>query len=344
MNGNNLKNWIGFGASALLAACGGGGSEPTNTTSNIDPLLLINTPTLTSEAAAQISETTFRDLANIAVSANVTPFGNTDISSYNVTAALKSSSNVAPALDFATRAATTTSANCHSGSGSIIVADADADPTTTTAGDSRSGVYNNCFLIAGLFPLYIDGTFTHAINTVTGNVPSVSSLTELTEATLPFSITATTTTDIELQSMFERGFVLRDATITNINSSFDGNTLTYGFVSTGDYSLGDAETILVFRNQSANASVTRLESSSIDVTVSYRVTLLSNVFNGSVAVETLVPVHAIDNIINSGSVRVTGAGNSSLTVTIIADDTAQVEADFNGDGVVDRTETLVLDR
>lgn len=341
MNGINKNILVSLAVSTALVGCGGGGSEPTNTTSGLPQL--INTPALTSAAAAQISETNFRELANLASSAEIAPFGTADVTSFNVAAALKSSANVAPAMDFAARAVTTTAVNCQSGSGSVQISDADGNIATTAAGDGRTGTYNNCF-VTGLLPMYIDGTFTNSIETITGNLPALIMEPELTETTPAFSFTATHTADIEIQLLFNGGFVLKDTATTRINSSFDGTTLLHGLTSNGDISVGNAQTIIIVRDQTANATVTRLGPTSFDVSVSYNVTLLSNLFNGSITVTTLTPMHAVDDVLQSGAVRVTGAGNSTLTVTIIANDTAQIEADFNGDSVVDLTETVVLDR
>lgn len=341
MNGNNLKNWIGFSAITLLAACGGGGSEPTNTTSERPQL--ISAPTLTSVEAAQISETNFRDITNLASTVEISALGAVDVTSFNVSNALKSSTNIAPLMDLAARAVTSTAVNCQSGTGSVQTSDGDGNPATSAAGDGRTGTYIDCF-VTDILPVYIDGTFTNSIETVTGTLPELLVEPRLTATTPAFSFTATHTADIEIQLLFPGGFVMTNTATTKISSSFDGTTLMHSLVSTGDLSFGDTKTILVLRNQTSNATVTRLGDTSFDVSINYNVTVLSNFLNGSISISTLTPMHAINHVIQSGSVRVTGANNSSLTATIIADNTAQVEADFNGDGVVDRTETLVLDR
>lgn len=324
---------------ALVSACGGGGSEPNRADSGAPPLAQM--PTLADTRPVQISDANFLEIAKLATSADSVPFGTVDIPSHDAFTALKASANVAPAMDFALRAVTNSALNCEIGFGVLQTIDSDGNPKTAAAGDVRIGTYDGCY-VAGFIPWYVDGTYTHTIDSVTGELPARLFEPDIRSDTPAFSFTATRVADLEVQLLLEGGFVLTDNATTTVASTFDGNTLTHTTRSAGDVRFGSATATLIVRDQVAEATVTRLAPSSFDVSVTYSATLLSTSFNGGVVVATQTPMRAIDSVFQSGAVKITGSNGSSITITIISADTAQVEADFDGDGLSDRTETLDL--
>lgn len=324
---------------ALVSACGGGGSEPDRANSGAPPLMQI--PTIGDASPAQISSANFLEIAKLATSADMVPFGTVDIPSYDAFTALKASANVAPVMDFVLRAVTNSALNCEIGFGVLQTIDSDGSPNTAAAGDVRIGTYDGCY-VAGFIPWYVDGTYTNTIDSITGALPSRLFEPDIRSDTGAFSFTATRVADFEVQLLLEDGLVLTDNATTTVASNFDGSTLIHTTRSTGDITIGSAAATLIVRDQNAEATVTRLGPSSFDISVSYSATLLSTLFNGSVIVATQAPMRAVNHVFQSGAVKITGSSNSSITITIVSADTAQVDADFDGDGVSDRTETLDL--
>lgn len=214
--------------------------------------------------------------------------------------------------------------------GTISISWNDADNSgTLTAGDTLSATFTNCYSA-------VDGT------TVNGGL-GLSGLVVTGNPTVgpPWDITAT--------------FAFTNLGITDVSGT---QTLNGGFSYTGSTTDG----ITITGNlKGANLSIAQssmptltlkqfdLTSTVDNNTTAFTETGSGQVFNSDwggayVEFQVTTPFEGLGSENpSSGSAKISGANNSSVTLTAIDSTTVQLEVDANGDGVVDATTTNTWD-
>ena len=208
-------------------------------------------------------------------------------------------------------------------SGTLTVSGEIADPTfsTLTAGDVITGSFSSCDDGDGYV---ISGTLTITIQAFTGDlfVP-------------PYSLTASfALSNLSLTQAGETLTLNGTATLTEStqNDFFFTSTLSGASLSFTE-STGDAGTLTNFISDGTD------DFNTLEYTVDSSGTLATLDLTGSVQYATTATFRGIgDNYPFEGVLVVTGANNSTETVTALVDSiNITIDVDENGDGIIDQT-------
>jgi len=206
-------------------------------------------------------------------------------------------------------------------SGTLTVSGNIADPTfeTLAPGDVMTATYSSCDDGDGVVA---SGTFTITVQAFTGNLvtPPYSVTAQISFTN--FSLTAVGETlslsgDMTYIESTPEGVVFTDTLSgDSLNFSFSGDAgkwISFDVVSTVDF----------------NTQAYSVDSSG---------TLATAQLGGSVQSETTTSFEGIgDGYPSSGVMVVTGAANSSETITVVDSINVTIEVDEDGDGVIDQT-------
>lgn len=328
-------------AALLLGGCGGGGDSGTTTSTTVS-LLAIDQANSTQVAGAVYQsvmaagasgEAGSSVLTGAVVSGTTSGTGLARFAQDQIARFL--SLGYLPGSNLAAAVVYTQTVTCDTPSvgsaGTITISWDDADNSKTlTAGDTLSATFNNCYSAT-------DGT------TINGGL-GLSGLTvsgDPTAPLTPWDVTAT--------------FAFTNLAITEVSGT---QTLNGGFAYAG--STPDGVTVtgnLKGANLSiAQTSMPTLALKQFDLTstvdnssTAYTETGSGQVFNSDwsgayVEFQVTKPFQGLGSENpSSGSAKISGANNSSVTLTAIDSTTVQLEVDANGDGVVDATTTNTWD-
>jgi hypothetical protein len=197
-----------------------------------------------------------------------------------------------------------------------------ASADTLTAGDHVSFTYEACDQGDGAV---LDGGFEMTIRTFQGDVANGSFLMTVELAMTDFGVLEggqAATLDGGLSMTLDT----RDANAFRIEVSGD----TLDVATNGEFaSLAD------FRLEIT--SETQLGTSMLEVD-GY---LMSSAFSGEVRYETSESFNLdATGVPTAGQIRITGAENASITISILSEQNAQLDIDLDGDGTVDEVVTV----
>ena len=202
-------------------------------------------------------------------------------------------------------------------SGSVTFSADIASADTLTAGDDISFTYQDCDQGEGAV---LDGALEMTVRTFQGDAANGSFLMTVDLGMDGFGVLQDgqgSTIDGSLSFTLDT----RDANALRIEVS--GETLDVA--SGGEFaSLADFRTAITVDAQ--------LETSLLEVD-GY---LMSSAFSGEVRYETLEPFELdVAGVATGGQIRITGADNATISITILGEQNAQLDIDTDGDGVVD---------
>ena len=322
-----FKTILLLSAMGILGACGGGGGGGGGTTAGIaasDPVTVnaANAQTVagsTLDASDGLTGNTEGTSGLVALAA----VGQPQSVQINVIDTIIEQARKAPVLFTGGPSGVTPAAvqslnqNCDSGTISGSFNDADNDLSLST-GDTFSMTANNCSLDG----VTMNGSISLSNVSVTGD-----------EFSPPYSLQFTLQATNFSVSVGGEAVVMRgDGTISesssdavNFISSVSGNGIE---ITAG----GESLTLTDYDIQETENQATGAYSISINATIS------SSGLGGSVTVRTdvaLTGVGAFDP--DSGQITCVGAGNTSVTLTVVDSINVQLEVDQNGDGIIDET-------
>lgn len=312
----------------LIAGCGGGGGGGSNdnTASTVVAITSSNAPQASSEAANSSSQTigaagTGSDvITGVAVQADSD--GRPSIASLVIDQILlidRHSAQLAPAV--ATGAVISEAISC-TGGGNVSVSWNDADnDSDLSAGDSFSLTFNSC-IEEGII---LNGGMSLTGLTLYGD-PDIVAAWSL-GATVSFSSfqasfagdTATLNGDISLRAETSNGI--------NVETELSGNSLSL-------QENGRTTTLRSF----SYAFIEDLNTLQYTLTASG--SLQSSRLGGTVTFSTpnlLTGQNIAVNWPTSGSMKITGANSSSVTLTVLGGDDVRLDVDSDGDGLADDT-------
>lgn len=332
----------------LISACGGSGSggasEPPTSSSGTQK----NTPFKVEDLPL---------LAELAVQPSIAPFGIAVIENKFTSSAggSRAFQNIQAGVE------QTVPALCDTGSGSVTLLEMDGNMLAFSTGDKHSQTFDNCSFAGQNFEHFHHGTFSDEIISgigavLTGFVYSASAQ--------PGIVNPTSYVVEHVGNMIHRHvFIEPDGTRytdeTNdrskftLTAHFEGNQLKQTIRMTeGDIHVdfdGDAfvASNLVFDGTETVSSL-NFGVRTFNGNFTYNVDLVYETLGVKFHVETLKPIQQVTTLSNTdfkatvvaGLVRATGPNNSFFVVKIINESQKQVEADFDGDGVIDHTEII----
>ena len=312
-----------FLLTGLLVACGGGGGGggEDGGSSSFSPL------SITSSNADQVASEAYA-AGDLAVTGATTT---TDMVTFSANTASPPSFNLRKfADDYLQRLRSRGSSQmvtaqtvypdtlpCESGSLTDTWNDAD-DDFTDSAGDSYSTTYNNC----------VEGGVT-----MNGGVG----------ATLG-TLVGDTSGDYQISGSFS--FNNLSISYSGFAVTIDGD-MTYSASRTGSQvSVTLQIPSLTTTDPSGSSTIANatlqysLNESTLAYSYTISATLSGTTIGGQVTVATITPFEGTGvGYPESGSMRITGAGDSSVTVTAIGGGSVRLDVDSNGDGTVDSTST-----
>jgi hypothetical protein len=314
-----LTGTVVLSAAALLSACGGGGGSDSG---------------VTASAPVAVTSANAGQVAGAGVNASDGLTGNTQGILGIVPAGLGSGSptdvNVVETLIEYIRnapqypdagvqpaAVLNENQNCDSGNISVSFNDADNNLSLST-GDSVTMTANNCVLSG----VMIDGSISMGSVVVSGDQFAPPYSLQFSLQTAGFSVSA----GAETVSMRGAG------TISELSN--DGVSFTSSFTGSGIEITAGGETLSL-----TNYLITETENQATGA-YSYAInaTISSTSLGGSVQVTTEVTFSGTDPLDpDSGKLVCVGAGNTSVTLTVIDSDNVQLDVDSDGDGIVDAT-------
>jgi hypothetical protein len=215
--------------------------------------------------------------------------------------------------------------------GTISVSGRVASNAALGPGDAVSITTNNCIVSAGGSALQLNGQL--SISVVSGSI----------SGTLPFHVViATTATNLSVSANGVTAVANGDARL-----DWTASTATVQTIASSGTTMSSRETI----NGSTHTTVLRNYSQQLTINGSIATGTLaatvetdsSRLGNGTTSYSISTPTPVVWNlatrIASAGVVRVVGANNSQLLLTVNPDTTATIQIDANGDGAFERTIT-----
>lgn len=320
----------------IMTACGGGGGG-----GDQNPLGSQNQGI----ADTQITPDNYRTMASFGVQTWATPFAywllhqqiDDVVSGESLLLARKPTPGV-PTLVPAT---------CVTGSGETTVLDANGDDITFETGNRRSDVYDKCIFKSTSLEYSRHGTYQFEFVEASGKTttqflyaPYDGNYTLRHQANLEYSRSVLSGVDLLPFSTIDQSTSLNE--ISTLRGEYRQKvTLLEGFFRYQDPNHDFTVNALVsdaLVNQSIDNAVRM-------TTITYQANVDGPSFNGRAVVAVLNPIRSLtDNDFNEiflgGMSRITAEDGGTITITITAKDQVLVEVDFNGDDIVDKSETL----
>jgi hypothetical protein len=205
-------------------------------------------------------------------------------------------------------------------SGSETISADISDPETLTAGDVINLSFDAC---ANSYDEEIDGQITMIIKNFTGDINDSATILDVEMRFDNLTVTSSTDTSI----MHGDIRVASDMLNEMVDIIISGDSFTTS-------SMGNTQSIKNFLS-------TYTEDSSqfpIALTLSGKGTVVNSEFAGAVNYKTPVIFSAWgDNYPYAGELLITGANNATLHLITLSDIDIQIDADYNGDAIVDET-------
>jgi hypothetical protein len=314
---NTLSKIIVSTSGALaIASCGGGGGGSNGGSAGHAPSTTItsaNAPVI----AGAVVQATSQDEVFSSFGGFMTPvFATSGEVTLSAIRSLKAQAGTVTAD--AVNSGTTACAVSGTVSFSADIASAD----TLTAGDRISFVYDACDQGDGAV---LDGGFEITIRTFQGDVANGTFLMTVDLAMTDFGVLESGQA-ATLDGGFSMTLDTRDANALRIEVS--GETLD---VATD----GEFASLADFRLEIT--SDTQLGTSMLEVD-GY---LMSSAFSGEVRYETSQSFDLnAAGVPTAGQIRIIGAENASITISILSEQSAQLDIDFDGDGTIDEVVTV----
>lgn len=212
----------------------------------------------------------------------------------------------------------TTSSHLCAGGGTVSTTLDDVDNNgRLSRGDTATGTFANCVE----FGVVINGSF--SINNVV--VTGTPGVTPASSVGATFTFNNLSGQDSTSLATVNGNFNLEAATVNGVafDITITGNNL----------SIAENGQTITLSNFSESLSVNR-STSAFSYTVNG--TLTSTRLGGSLTFQTLTPFSGIEGAPpSSGVLKVTGANNTSLTLTALSSTSVRIDVDTNGDGVFD---------
>jgi hypothetical protein len=322
----------------LLSACGGGGGGGGSAVPPATPLAIstTNSKAVSADALDNSTDTTTAQTGTALVTGVQVDGGSTTGARrlVNVGRALLAMAPARPAL--ATGVAMDETAAC-SGGGTLRVVGSVADATgnTLNAGDQITLIASSCSAVVDGQPVSMNGSLAITINSGRFNPNAITYPTRLvmTFVTTNFTVVegserTTSNGDLRIDiNMIDASS--EDITLSGSSLS-DSHTTSAG---TRSSTLKNYSESLTVRGTSITSTITATVESTN-----------SRLGSGAVSytISTVTPLaYAESGDVSAGVLKVTGANNSALLLTVTATNTFKVEVDANGDGTYESSTTGV---
>jgi hypothetical protein len=313
----------------LLVACGGGGGGGGNPGSSVSTAAL--TSSNQTVAAQDVASTTLSlfdssELALGAVSTNESALYKEAFSHLD---RLPIYMRDAVSKATATGAVASQSYSCPYGGGFLASATDSDNNATISAGDIVSLTFNSCITSSGT----LTGSLGFRFDTLSGTYGSVPYSVGLTMTFGNLGLSATAYSASLLGSITVAGSKTgENAFVQSISTTSLSASATYGGNITRSRSL---TSFTASETRTADASYTYLSNYSLAGT------LTSSGFTGTQAVSFSTPTPVVrrgtDMYPYTGVLRISGASNSALRLTVISNSQVQEDLDANGDGTYEAT-------
>lgn len=345
---SRLTVTLSMAISLLISACGGNGgggaSEPPTSTSGTQK-----------NTSFKVEDLPL--LAVLAVQPSIAPFGIAIIENKFTSSAGGSRAF----LNLQAGVEETVPALCATGSGSVTLLEVDGNINAFSTGDKHSQTFDNCSFAGQNFERFHHGTFSDEFTSgigpvLTGFVYSASAK--------PGILSPTSYVVEHVGNMIQRHVFIdpdgtrytdetNDRSKFTLTAHFEGNQLKQTIRMTeGDIRVDVDGDVFVASNLvfDGTETVSNLNFGvrTFNGNFAYNVDLVYEALGVKFHVETLKPIQQVTTLSNTdfkatvvaGHVRATGPNNSFFVVKIISESQKQVEADFDGDGVIDHTEII----
>jgi len=325
-------------SSLVLVGCGGGGGGGGGTTagaggSTTAPQAVSITETNAKPVAADalntVQGTSATQSTNLLTGVEVQTQAGTapaGVRAMAEMARLASTSRVGRAT-LATGVAISESLACESG-GSLAITGNVSGGEGLVAGDSITITANNCKMGIDGFLTTMNGSMSMTI--VSGNMN-----------TIPFNVVVSfVATDLSVEAdgttVVMSGEVRLDWTSSSVSSE---TMVASGSSMTVRETTGGTTHTSTMKNYSQSVSVNGfITTSSLSATIETSSTRLG-ASGGSYTISTPTPVvwNSSTNVVTAGVVKVVGANNSQLVMTVTGNNTVSIQIDANGDGTFEST-------
>jgi hypothetical protein len=295
-----------------IAACGGGGGG-----SDDGPAQRAASATITSDNAQTIAGAVVQASSQSELFSSLGGLATPVFTSGGQMTVSAIRSFQAKSLTVGTAAASSETISC-AVSGTVTYSADVATSDTLTAGDRISFTYANCDQGEGAV---LDGGFELTVRTFQGDAASGSFLMTVDLVVSDFGVLEngeSATMDGDLTMTLDT----RDASAFRIEVSGDTLDLAANgeFASLADFSI-------------AVTTNTTLETSTLELD-GY---LMSSAFSGEVRYETTQLLEVDDSgIATAGQIRITGAEDATVTISVLGENSVQLDVDLDGDSVIDR--------